>query len=1030
MSHIAIKLNGVYLATADNTAIDIEDANPYFNDQSETMSLPFTVPLDGNRAAFGNVECIENDDNLRSIENMRMDVEVDGILLRSGKAGSIEDQSLTDSVALQMVSAVYSLDDYLDGVRCRDVDLIDEIPIGETIGDIRIDYSCTVMAQLRLTYGGFQPMIAFGTSSDSVSNTVQLPALGFSRPEICKTVGGSTGFGDHSAFDSDGNIEKEPTIERSFINVTDSYPIKKYCNARVCYMHHDTEHDSDTDELVNSDNIQTVRDNTENGKFNPYLVLEANRPASGICFYILYFLDCLFARFKEDGIAYDNTELLKVDDLCRLVFFTTHCKFYTKLRSGYPTPHLRNAEQITSWLRTRNINTEVKVELSSDNLDFDSATIGSQTYKKGDKINIYADGDNDGWRTIDCVRFNVSELVTGLSANVMDMYASSMNFPDADAKTVIDSLWSSFGIRFYLDQQTRLVKPRFIRDILRNKEEAIVFPCKVISAHKRTEKVTGFRMQYSGQSDKQQREDNITLGLRDYDTVYDYQDYRNLDISLPYKDIVQQTYDTNMTCYVDMSTGNLYRIKIDGDAETRAEYHPVVFEVRQLGGVEIGDCSAENEDFIHEETSSFEPLIFNDVNFKQQQKFGSGGVNWNIKDSEGNNLAISFGAQQPVLAAFISEDMWHEDLARKIAYPVGDSHMDLNLVMTIKTKESFDVSSSDDGDSPLQSLDWGLAVAIMRGGGATAHLDYYDYNYDMFGNCKYRMVAGSDYGISIDSIDNYGQLYDYNGDLPGIGGDNDNIMPEQAASSIRRIFRSSNANLMSEARKLNAGNVQSVILNDIDGENYGYLMTTVKDDGTVLSATEFSNYINTLGEFSRAHNINIMALDSTLQDFRLIIGKYKDSIVAGEYRELLLQLANVYYSGEPGKITCPIPEGESIDYNSSADGRISLKIRSYIEAPEDMIGPKGEEIKKGTPLCNPQVKNRGLFDQFMSDYAYLRLHGKHVDIDVQCEVAALTNIQWHRRYRFGDYVGWINKIKTHITAANGIESVTVELLVL
>lgn len=58
--------------------------------------------------------------------------------------------------------------------------------------------------------------------------------------------------------------------------------------------------------------------------YDPYYILEADRMQSGICFYVLYFLDCLFNAL---GLNYDNEDLLSVGDMKRLCFFTTHCKY-------------------------------------------------------------------------------------------------------------------------------------------------------------------------------------------------------------------------------------------------------------------------------------------------------------------------------------------------------------------------------------------------------------------------------------------------------------------------------------------------------------------------------------------------------------------------------------------------------------------------------------------------------------------------------------------------------------------------------
>lgn len=87
--------------------------------------------------------------------------------------------------------------------------------------------------------------------------------------------------------------------------------------------------------------------------------------------------------------------------------------------------------------------------------------------------------------------------------------------------------------------------------------------------------------------------------------------------------------------------------------------------------------------------------------------------------------------------------------------------------MVLKLVESYDPSSTDDGNSPLQSIDWGLAVAVMRGGGADAAIETYDYDYDGFGNSKWRTVHGK-YATTCDSLDMFGGEFDYNGTQPGI----------------------------------------------------------------------------------------------------------------------------------------------------------------------------------------------------------------------------------------------------------------------
>lgn len=1086
-SHLAITLNGEYLDINEDTSIDLEFNNPYFNDTaSETLSLPFTVPLAGNRNKFGNAEVVDSDNRLTRVEGGVMGVETDGVLMASGKTGNIEDQELHDEVALQMVSSVYSLDEYLNDLRCRDVQMKDRIQVGEGIGNLQVQLKSTMEIAISQTryvdkYSASSNNKFIETFYTEIKNDLTsgmtLPALGFSRPDICKVD--SSGITSYQK--SDGSEGKEPTVLQSFINVTEPYDPGRgyyYCNGRICYLHY-----KKADDGTSSDTVDTRPSIDQYSKYNPYLVLEADRPASGLCFYVLYFLDCLFYMFRKDGIAYDNSELLRVPDLKRLAFFTTGYKFETEPKMGLRP--LNSIDEINTWLTSRNIQTKLEVKDKEESVKVDSITVDGTDYIVGKSRDYHSDPSwNVQWdkcKTDDItVKHKKSSTTISVTAQVMEYIANSQNFPDADAKTILDSLWASFGIRFYLDQETRVVKPRFIRDIFRDPSAPIVFPCQVITATKMTEKITGFRMKYSGESDDKSKKDNLINGTTNYDTTYDYCDYSQPNISFNYIEIVTKAYDSNMTLYVDLLTGNRYRVKIDGEAETRSEYHPVIFEVGQLTGVAIGDCSKENEEFVTELTSSFEPIIFNDVNNINQRKAFSQSdtAQGYYTDERGNKIQCVIGTvtkyeKSQKLAPFVDDDMWHEFIPRVLSYPIGTKYVDIDLNATIKTLEAFDPADSKTGDSPLQDHDWGLGVVMMRGGGSEAYIDYYDYNYDMFGNCKYRQVAGGDYTLSFDSIDCFGSVYDYNGQLPGIGDETSisyyngpysnrydgTYTRSQAADKIREIWKDSNADLLSSRRKVSgskafAAGWQSAegadyctvlsstrCLTDSDGVEHEFLCTPITDNGDVLSPSSLDSYMARLESLATSLKRSIMSLDALAdQDEAIALGVGRHLIIqrfdnvsatnnyhdpwSDFYSEILHQFHAIYYgSASSGKVACPIPP-------ASSDDRFSLKIRSYIPSPYDIADKNGQQFKKGDPLCNPAVARRGLFDTFMSEYAHFLLNRKRIKLEVACEPSALTHIEWHRRYQFGHYTGWIDKIQTHISAQNGIESVTIELLVL
>lgn len=872
-SHLAIKINGKYVPLKPDTSIDVEDTNPYFNDVQETFSYSFAVPIKNAMQVIGDVATIEGDARLTDIENLPMEIEVDGISFRNGKVSVETDQELREEVNISLVSAVKSLNEYFEGLKCRDVDVPHDYKnrVGITLGNFNIKYSANVnlwiaVAQQAVQQGWktYEYCLDAKTIHEDIQLEQKLPTLGFTRPD------NPAGNGDEG---------KEPSIIDKYTNVVTPYPDANFCSARVCYDHYKKKDNGES-----SDELDTEYEDSPLKRYNPYLVLDAERQGSGICFYVLYFLDLAFALLKEDGVVYDNSELKKVDDLCRLAFFTTACKYDLLKDSSSSHFHMVDTfkgwgnnfdlEQANLFLRLRNMHGSLSLEKSVKNNGYINIDNGfkfaGSSYKIDDTITFKDKLDGtlvNG--LVRGLRREVTYMEGSVESDVMYMYANSMNLPNDTIQSVIDSLWASFGIRFFLDQENRTVKPRFIRDVLNDSNDPVKMYGTVYEAVKLNEKITGVRMKYSAESDSKEQRENIRNGSTDYDTIYDYIDYQNIVVT-DYAHLLANIHDSNMNLYVDRTTGNLYRIKIDKDAETRDEYKPQAFRVGQYKGVEIGDCSDENSDYIEELTSSFVPMVFNDVNGRDERLSV-------YADSTFNNISLNPDKNQ-LLAAYVSEDMWCEDVERIIAYPLGNSYLDFSLKAKAKTVESYDPSNSDNGESPLQSIDWGLAVSVMRGGGSNARISYYDQDYDGFGNEKWATVAG-DYMMDSDVVDCWGNVYDYNGQNPGLGG------------------------------------------------------------------------------------------------------------------------------------------GE----------RFSLSIRNYIEAPYDI---PAQGIKKGDVLCDKKVANRGLFDTFMAPYAYFLLNRKLVRLKYRGQIAELQHIQWDRRYTFGEYTGWINKINTHITVEGGIEETIIELFVL
>lgn len=785
-SKLSVEINGKELNLPSDFSIDMEDVNPYFND-NESFSYEVPVSIDDNREVFKNVDDVQSDKRLVELENASMRLKVSGMPFRSGKLQTSEDTEVSGEINISMVSAIKTLTDMIGDKNCQDIPVKDRIQIGEMIGNVQVD--CEFRYTFYQKSGGKDGFLSWssaeisgGSGPESTSNKIELQALGFSFPGICQTSSGEI------AQKKDG----KPVVSKSFINVSDEYPFSPYCNARVCYTHYKKNMDGTSGDTVST-----------SGTYDPYYILEAERMQSGICFYVLYFLDCLFDAL---GLVYDNTDLLTVGDMKRLCFFTTHCKYDIERKYPDRTDYdFKDTASINNWLSSRNTNGNLSTGYEQTK-KLESVTINGKTYNIGDEL-------PNGLGKLNEAGFTVQDPKISVQANIMNMYANSRNFPDESVSTVIDSLWASFGVRFLVDYDKETVKAVFIRDLFRDTSSPVVLKCEIIDEPvKLNEKITGVRMRYSAESDNDEKKYNITSGSTDYDTSYDYIDYSQVNTSLDYLAIIKKQSSSDKTCYVDLNTGNRYRIKVNADAENVAELKPSIFEVGGFTGVEIGDCSEENEDYIIELISDFEPIIPNDVNGKKEKQIGSSKISTLYSDNpsvpdEYKTIEVSnvnVADREQILAMFVDEDMWHENIPMTIQNAIGSDHADFYLNENLTTDEAYDVTSSEDGNSPLQTIDWGLAIGVMRGGGSDATIQTYDWNYDGHGNSKWRTVAGK-YAMSSDSMDNWGSQYDYNGTQTGIGDD------ERFSLKIRSYIEKDGKILCNEDQRDEEGNIETKV---------------------------------------------------------------------------------------------------------------------------------------------------------------------------------------------------------------------------
>ena len=826
-SHLSILINDKPVTLPDDFSIDIEDQNPVFND-TEMFSYPFSIPLDGNRWLVKNIEDIHAAMKDVNMEHLPTRIHADGLPFRSGTLVMQDDEEITNSLSMNIDASTQSFSELISDLQCRDIPVKDQIIIGEKIGNVRVDIESDPVVKVDVFVTGgkhkHDHTEAHEIRADhvSVSKVLEPQALGFSYPASCNEYTSTST--QHYMGDAQKLSERsypqnhkvnEPAIASNgnYINTAAAYGetdgagrAATYCNARICYKHHGLDDDGKT-----ASDVISIKDCTwTNEDLYPYWVLDAKRPQSGICFYVLYFLDCLFAYL---GVTFDKKALMEIEDLKHLCFFTTVCSYDTvsyqydeddptgakqpnlhphhgtyyrkddaeviakKKKAGeIKTGYFKSQEHINSWLESRGCGGKINI-VKAENKDVQELTLHTPEGTT-EHIQVGEVRDDGGKVTGISIEAKISKF--NVQANVLNMVANSGNFPDESVSTVISSLESAFGIKFSYDYEQKKVTAYLTRDVLRKSgNEARTFHANIHSMVPMTEKITGVRMRYSAESDAKDQRQNVLDSRRNknmgYSTDYDYIDYPAPDsgdnstvYNLDYIDFFHNLSSGDKHCYIDRKTGNAYRVKVNGDATTTADLKPVLFEVGQFKGVEYGDCSDENEDFIHDISVDFTPVPFNDVNYFKEIE-AAYGSHEAIDSYNGKKYGVTIADSQPILCAYVDEDMEHEFVEQIINQAISTAFCDFYMQQTLSLVESYDPSDTEDGNSPLQDDSrWGFAVALMRGGGSDATRQSYDYNYDHFGTSKWRTVSGK-YALACDSLDMMGNEFDYNGVQEGVG---------------------------------------------------------------------------------------------------------------------------------------------------------------------------------------------------------------------------------------------------------------------
>ncbi|MBR6588058.1 MAG: hypothetical protein IKK82_11640, partial [Kiritimatiellae bacterium] len=278
MTGLALQIDGKWAVLSEGDSVNIENNSPVWG-EGNSFSLPFELDIEANRHILGNADQITGQSVYEVLDGKRAVLYTLGIPVYYGKIKMEDQVELSQGkVDVTLVSGNLTFDEMIDGMNCQDVELLDRIVIGERVREFTVKATDGGVNSGRIT--GYFPDCFMWPKVQGVSTT----------------------------------------------NVSTPYPHAKYCNIRVCYAIPEKNQEGEDYEGTLQPHYANLIDKVYNPTlYGKNVVLDENRSQTSICFFVLYFLDCLFK--KTLGYSYSNDGISYMEDFCRLAFVSTRCKY-------------------------------------------------------------------------------------------------------------------------------------------------------------------------------------------------------------------------------------------------------------------------------------------------------------------------------------------------------------------------------------------------------------------------------------------------------------------------------------------------------------------------------------------------------------------------------------------------------------------------------------------------------------------------------------------------------------------------------
>lgn len=1031
----------------DDISISIEENSPVWDTAASTFSEEFDIPVEPNIHILGNLESMRSDDVYKLLYGCKFQLYACGVLFRSGVIHlddeldvEYDERTDTHSISIELVSSKQELSEILDGVNCQD------LPISED--NIQIGYANSEELYLDVKFGKAGEVDEEGYNFIGISpaeTKTEYKYRTISAPRIMIPSGYMEGM---DGYENNDFVNSSHPYDPS---MPTRYP---YCNIKLCHQHY----------IKENENSYAAQ--------RSYDVADVDRINTSPCIYVGYFLHKVFSTVystKNGPISIDvkSNALNNIPDFLRLAFFHSSCE--------YDEVPVIGREGIMPFdISNKSYDAYLSFEADYKRaIRFDAFTYGAvipeellpekwyeqwhpllrSSYYEYNRLPREYYSSDDG-----------IDVAVHAHADECRAILNAKNLPDQDVMSVIEALQNAFNARFIYDSNGSVMSIVLVSDIL-SQTDCIDIPCEITNVYQTQNNKRGFRLKYNSAQEIYENpitHKQVLIGTKEdkngssVDTTYNYNDYTRVIAFDSYNTVLSNITPYTMDLFLDKHTGNAYRIKVDKDAKEAQKLYPSTFEVGGYGDVEYGDCS--DNDFVEEVTIGFNPAIPNDTNASKEMEAA--------KDNTGENVTPEFAQfvdvelhrhQRGDLGSRpddYPEELVNFDIMLKQGEasphkftPIGHTYYSysegMNLKVSFFAKDSYNFA--DHEVHPYNSVDSGFTLGILRDSDAVASkTNVYNVNYDGEDTSEWsENKMNSTGGFTSDSFDQYGNLLCVHPATEKIYVNKSNV-----SALIDKYFPNANVDLRSPYRRCGKEKMHAAGYTNFSGDYATYyssskwytvspgkeaevLYTPITDKGNVNTKSYCESRLQAFSE-SVTSGYDIIHIEKELSDetfaLPMIIGIYDSPQEADLYAKLLHVLGEVYYDDSAN-----IEQVAYVPIKGKTSKSLSLKLKAEKKNPYYDPATKTcsryqelTDLDTGYFQVDPQCARRGLFDNFYEEYAYWVVNRRIAHITAVIELAELVGIDFTKKYKFGEYVGFIKSISYSISK-DGLSPVDIEL---